>query len=59
MINMSDFIQMWQTYQIAIDNNNLARQVNYISKFGGYRPLYLIINVDKLKELKSSTMLEF
>lgn len=55
----SDFFQMWQCYQLAINNPNIARQVNCMSKFGVGRPLYLIVDIARLDELKQTTSLEF
>jgi len=51
----SEFIQMWQTYVIAIDNDDCALQVNHDKSCGQCK----IISLKKLNELKHSTMLEF
>ena len=51
---MSEFIQMWQGYQIAIDNSDHARQISIDRS-----QLFKIISVRELEETKRTTMLEF
>lgn len=51
---MSEFIQMWQQYSVAIDNRDWAAQVVFGSKGQIHG-----INIPDLIALKKSTMLEF
>ena len=51
----SEFIQMWQTYVIAIDNKDCAIQRHHNKPCGQYR----VVSLKRLNELKHSTMLEF
>ena len=51
---ISEFIQMWQNYRVAMDNKDCGEQVMF-TPYGQVTT----ISISKLNELKHSTMLEF
>lgn len=51
---MSEFIQIWQSYRVAIDNKCCGSQVVYGSR-GQFKTIY----IPDLIEAKQAIMLEF